>query len=346
MTTKLINGVLMTEAECFEKNQKLIWSTIRKIVAIAQQIGVSKDDLFSEGSIGLLKAYRGFDESKGFAFSTYAVPYIKGYAQRFIRDKAKVVRVPRSAFDLSSRITKEGCDDLSPEEIANKLNEPLAKVNMALLSRLNIDSTDRPVSDDESKDITIGDMLSIETDFTDVLVNDFMNCLNEREQKLLELKLNGETQSSIGKALHCSQVQISRLLKKIGEKYRKYEEGNLMASQVKAKGNIDKAKKMLNDTDLPISKIAKETNTSPSTLRYHAGRIRKQEPESESANDDQNIKDSLNKLLVENKTLRTDNERLRAELEKQPEPALIEQENWKRKHDLLLEYIILEKEMA
>ncbi len=345
MSTKLINGVEITETECFENNQMLIWSSIKGLVAVSQQMGVAKEDLFSEGSIGLLKAYRGFDESKGFRFSTYAVPIIRGHAQRFIRDKAKTVKFGRSVTDLAARIAKENCVDLSPEEIADKLGEPLEKVNIALLSRMNIDSIDRPVSDDEEKDITLGDLLISESDFSEIHVDDFINFLNEREQKLLELRLQGEKQRNIGKVLCCSQVHISRMLQSIGEKYKKYQEGKLMAFHVKAKGNIDKAKRMLKDTDLPISKIAKETNTSPSTLRYHADKIRK--PEQEQSGSDQDIQKSLNKLLVENKTLREANEQLQEqieEFEKQPEPAPIEQVDWKRKHDLLLEYITLEKE--
>lgn len=229
---KVIQGVETTEATFFMENQNLIWASIQKLIPYGKTLGIDKEELFSEGSVGFIKAYRNYDESYGNAFSTYAVPTIKGEVQRFLRGKGHIVRYARQIQELRYKIRKNGYGDLPISEIAELTGETENNVTHALLSREGISSLSEPVMHGEEK-MTLEDQIGEDADFSSVVIWDFLNRLNDKEQIALEMKLEDKTQKEIGEALEVSQVQAGRIIKKIGEKYRQYEKGESRNEQLR-----------------------------------------------------------------------------------------------------------------
>ncbi|OEH55245.1 hypothetical protein AQ616_09390 [Oceanobacillus sp. E9] len=254
---KVIEGLETEESVFVEQNQNLVWSVVKKFAPYATVNRFEKDDFFNEGCIGLLQAYRKFDESYGFKFSTFAVPYIKGHIARLIRDRSKLVKVGRGVTDLANRIKKENLLEKSVEEICEVTGEARKKVLYALESITYEMSFDEPVfNDDSSGEITVEDTLGKNQDYTEMFVDEFKTFLTQREINVLELRMNGAKQSEIGSKLGLSQVQCSRELKKIGEKYKKYQEGEQMPKlNMTVEEFIDKKyQKKMTDSDIAVEK--------------------------------------------------------------------------------------------
>ncbi|MFA1819027.1 sigma-70 family RNA polymerase sigma factor [Virgibacillus oceani] len=215
---KLINGELLSEDECYQKHYRLIYKTLRPFLPTAKNVGMDQEDLISEGKIGFLKAYRRFDSSLGYRFSSYAIRTIKFEALRFIRDKGKIVRFPRTAIELANKINVAGLEGCTEKEIAEKMNVPAKDVEIAMLSRMDVDSVDQTVFDENEK-VTLLDRLGSEADYSVVFVNDFIDRLNPDEQTIIDMRMKGFQQRIISEKLGVSQVWISRQLKQIGERY-------------------------------------------------------------------------------------------------------------------------------
>lgn len=187
--------------------------------------GVDYEDLFQNGCVGLIKAVDNFDESKGFAFSTYAVPVIMGEIKRIFRDggaikvsralkdkaiKAQAIREKFMARELREPTVSELSNllDTTPEETAEILN-----VISPMLS-LNSGGDDG----DECIDVPVDESEQL---FDRLSVTQLMSHLNDTERQIIDMRYyKGLTQSTVAKALGVSQVQISRKEKSILKKLR------------------------------------------------------------------------------------------------------------------------------
>lgn len=191
--------------------------------------GVDYDDLFQNGCIGLIKAVDNFDESKGFAFSTYAVPVIMGEIKRTFRDGG-AIKVSRSLKEKAIKaqamrehfINKELREptvsefsqmlDCTPEETAEILNVILPMISLNSSGEEGEDTIDIPV--DESEQL-----------FDRISVNQLVSRLSKTERDLIDMRFyKGYTQSKTAEALGVSQVQVSRKEKNILLKLRKLME--------------------------------------------------------------------------------------------------------------------------
>ncbi|MGN0536260.1 MAG: sigma-70 family RNA polymerase sigma factor [Eubacterium sp.] len=191
--------------------------------------GVEYDDLFQNGCIGLIKAVDNFDESKGFAFSTYAVPVIMGEIKRTFRDGG-AIKVSRSLKEKAIKaqamrerfINKELREptvsefsqmlDCTPEETAEILNVILPMISLNSSGEEGEDTIDIPV--DESEQL-----------FDRISVNQLVSRLSKTERDLIDMRFyKGYTQSKTAEALGVSQVQVSRKEKNILLKLRKLME--------------------------------------------------------------------------------------------------------------------------
>lgn len=183
------------------------------------------DDLFQAGCIGLIKAVDNFDESKGFAFSTYAVPVIMGEIKRIFRDGGPI-KVSRSLKEKSIKVqavrdrfvrrelrepTLSELAELSGVDI-NELSEILNIINPVVsLSYTTEDG-------DEEIDIPVDDSDRL---FDKLSISQVMSTLTEREQLLIKYRFyEGKTQCETAKLLGISQVQVSRKEKAILIKLR------------------------------------------------------------------------------------------------------------------------------
>lgn len=204
-----------------EAERLLLEENIPLVAAIAKRYqggGVDPDDLRQLGSIGLLKAIRRFDVSYNVCFSTYAVPLIAGEIRRFLRDDG-IIKFSRSAKALASRIRQAITEDpdLTIDTLSKKLNVSREELAAAFASDSPIASLDEPLPDGSgSRFDRIGTDSEEEKSVSKLSLNAALESLSERERTLVRLRYREEkSQSEVGRILGVSQVQVSRLEKKI-----------------------------------------------------------------------------------------------------------------------------------
>ena len=203
-------------------NSGLIWS----IVKIFLGRGYDKEELEQIAYIGFIKAIKRFDTTLEFKLSTYAVPYIIGEIKRFIRDDG-AIKVSRSIKELSAKIgqiqneyiTKKG-EEITVEELARELKVEKEEIVVALESQRTVESIDKNVYDDENGESKIS-KISNQEDETTILLNklcveELINNLETRDKKIILLRYyKRKTQTEVAKMLGITQVQVSRLEKRI-----------------------------------------------------------------------------------------------------------------------------------
>ena len=215
-----------------DTREEMIKDNIGLVHSIANRFrgrGADYDDLFQSGCIGLIKAVDNFDKSKGFAFSTYAVPVIMGEIRRIFRDGG-AIKVSRSLKEkaikaqalrekfINANLREPSVSELSSmlscsaEETAEILNVITPMVSLNSYGEDGEDTFDIPVDESER----LFDRLS---------VSQLMSYLNETEKAIIDMRyFKGFTQANTAKALGVSQVQISRKEKSILLKLRKLME--------------------------------------------------------------------------------------------------------------------------
>ncbi len=179
--------------------------------------GVEYDDLFQAGCVGLCKAADNFDSSRGFAFSTYAVPVILGEIRRIFRDGG-AVKIGRSLKERSRnamKIREELATELGREPTVSELAEKLgievsAAAELITVSMPTISLT----SADDDKNAAQLDIPTLppEEEISERLsLKSVLDRLPERDRRLIELRyFKGMTQVNTARELGMSQVQVSR----------------------------------------------------------------------------------------------------------------------------------------
>lgn len=179
--------------------------------------------------MGFIKSIKRFDTSFEVKLSTYAVPYILGEIKRFIRDDG-LIRVSRSVKELNIRIkelqkeylNKNG-EEISLEKISKELKISKEEIAMALDSGRPIDSLENANFRDTKTDKTISilERISNGTDEAQTIANkltikEMINNLENKEKEVIMLRYyNEKTQTQVAKILGITQVQVSRIEKKI-----------------------------------------------------------------------------------------------------------------------------------
>ena len=208
-----------------ENNSGLVWSIVKRFTGR----GYENEDLYQIGTIGLIKAIKNFNPEYEVKLSTYAVTYIIGEIKKFIRDDG-IIKVSRSIKelcvkikDIENRNIKEG-KNVTIEEIARELKVEKEDIALAIDSMKQVES----IYQEESSDGTISiiDKISSEKDETEITVNkifikELLNKMDSRDRQIIMLRyFNGQTQSQVAKMLNISQVQVSRIEKKILNKMK------------------------------------------------------------------------------------------------------------------------------
>ena len=206
-----------------EENLGLVWSIVRRFTGR----GVEAGDLFQIGSIGLLKAIDKFDPGYEVQFSTYAVPMITGEIKRFLRDDG-MVKVSRPLKELSwkayavrERLERELGQEPSLSLIARELEVTMEELVMALDSGAEVESLQKTIYQGDGNDISLEDRLEERSGAQEQLLNrilleETLDKLEARERQIIYLRyFEDKTQTEIARELGISQVQVSRMEKKI-----------------------------------------------------------------------------------------------------------------------------------
>ncbi|MGO4888292.1 RNA polymerase sporulation sigma factor SigF [Anaerobacillus sp. MEB173] len=203
------------------KNTRLVWSVVQRFL----NRGYEPDDLFQIGCIGLIKSVDKFDLSYDVKFSTYAVPMIIGEIQRFLRDDG-TVKVSRSLKETANKIRKAK-DELSKSlgriptvnEIAEMLEITAEEVVFAQEASRSLSSIHETVYENDGDPITLLDQIADHSEtkwFDKIALKEAIRHLDERERLIVYLRYyKDQTQSEVATRLGISQVQVSRLEKKI-----------------------------------------------------------------------------------------------------------------------------------
>ena len=218
---KYQGGDILKKEEIINGNLKLVLSIIKKY----NNGKYDMNDLFQIGCIGLLKSVDKFDLSFDVRFSTYAVPMIIGEIQRFLRDDG-TVKVSRSIKEQGNKI-RRAKEELSKvygrvptvTEIAEHLEMTFEEVVFAQEASKQPASIHETVYENDGDPITLLDQIADNNEtkwFDKIALKDAIEELEEREKLIVYLRyFKDQTQSEVAERLGISQVQVSRLEKKI-----------------------------------------------------------------------------------------------------------------------------------
>ena len=232
-TTTLIEkshqGDEEARAQLVQENAGLVWCVVKRFL----HRGAEAEDLFQIGNIGLLKAIDKFDLSYEVKFSTYAVPMISGEIKRFLRDDG-MIKVSRSLKELAykscacrERLQEAWGREPTITEIASELKVETEELLMAMDASSEIESLHKPIYQKEGQELRLMDKLPEQEEQEDrildhMLLQELLTYLDKEERRLIYLRyFANQTQSQVGKELGISQVQVSRMEKKILKNFEK-----------------------------------------------------------------------------------------------------------------------------
>ncbi len=206
-----------------KNNELLIWNVVKRFYGR----GTEAEDLFQLGAMGFVKAVKNFDVDRGLKLSTYAVPMIMGEIKRFLRDDGPV-KVSRSiretaikAKHAAEKIMAEKGREAYLSEIAVEMNMSETEIAAAFSATEKPDSINRPVFNNEEKETALQDVLEDGKRFDEEIVarislSQAAEKLDKRDRQILVLRyFRNLTQSKVAEMMGISQVQVSRLEKKM-----------------------------------------------------------------------------------------------------------------------------------
>lgn len=225
-----------------EKNLGLVHHIVKRFIGR----GVDAEDLFQVGSIGLMKAIDKFDLSFNVKFSTYAVPMISGEIKRFLRDDG-MVKVSRTLKENGMHIKKsmEHLNQLlgrepTLQELEQATGLSTEDIILALEAGVEVESIYKSVFQSDGNEIylvdqvvnaggrgTLGKAVSSPDDYekeellNHLLLEQLLMTLTKEERRLIMMRyFNNQTQTQVAEVLGISQVQVSRMEKRILRKMR------------------------------------------------------------------------------------------------------------------------------
>lgn len=224
----------------FSRNIGLVHHVIKRYLGR----GCEAEDLFQLGAIGLVKAIEKFDVDYGVCFSTYAVPMIAGEVRRFLRDdgmvkvsrgiKENIWKINRAREKLYQKLGRE----VTVQELAAESGLEPEDIVLAMEAGREVESIYKTVYQSDGNEIYLLDMLGDgqvqmgnpremqdEGDkvLDKMLLEELLKKLNETEQRLIQLRFyENQTQVQVAKCLGMSQVQVSRLEKRVLLRLREY----------------------------------------------------------------------------------------------------------------------------
>lgn len=208
-----------------EQNNGLIWSIVKRF----NGRGYELEDLYQIGCLGFIKSIKRFDLTFDVKLSTYAVPYMIGEIKRHIRDDGPV-KVSRSIKELSIKIRelqkeyfyKKG-EEITIHQIAKELKMPQEDIVLAMESSNSIESIEGSIytNQKDGNRISLLETLASKQNEEEIItnkltVNQLIENLETRDKEIILLRFYKEkTQAQVAKILGITQVQVSRLERKI-----------------------------------------------------------------------------------------------------------------------------------
>ena len=222
------NGNAQARDQLVLDNTGLVWSVVKKY----RGRGYEQEDLFQIGCIGLRKAIDRFAQTFGVCFSTYAVPMIAGEIKRFLRDDG-MIKVSRSIKEMGAKVqtARESlCGSLgrepTVEEIAGEIGATREEVAVSMEAAAEVESLYKNVGNGEDKSLCLMDKIEDHRERQEELINHMVlekliSQLGEKDREIIIRRyFRNQTQTQVAISLGISQVQVSRLEKKILKQMR------------------------------------------------------------------------------------------------------------------------------
>uniref|UniRef100_A0A832DKY2 RNA polymerase sigma factor RpoD/SigA n=1 Tax=Ignavibacterium album TaxID=591197 RepID=A0A832DKY2_9BACT len=223
--------------------ERLIKSNLRFVVSVAKQYqnqGLSLGDLINEGNVGLMKAARRFDETRGFKFISYAVWWIRQSILQALAEQSRIVRLPLNRVGTLNRIGKEYGRleqeferEPSPEELANALEMDVEELSDVMLMNGKPMSMDAPFNQNDENslhDVLVNDDLpspdeELMTESLKAEIKNALDVLNEREKEVLKLYFGIDTDQAltleeIGEKFNLTRERVRQIKEKAIRKLR------------------------------------------------------------------------------------------------------------------------------
>lgn len=229
--------VLIKKAQNGDENAKDILvnrniGLVRSVLRGFSNRGYDIEDLFQIGCIGLLKSIDKFDTKYNVKFSTYAVPMIVGEIKRFLRDDG-IIKVSRSLKQsaikvriASEKLAKELGREPNIQEIADEVAMDKEEVIMALDTNYRPDYLHSVIHESDGSPLYLIDKVSVEEEdekdvIDKILLKEMLGKLKARDRQIIIMRyFKDKTQVEVAKMLGISQVQVSRIEKRILEEMR------------------------------------------------------------------------------------------------------------------------------
>ncbi len=221
-------GNLEARNQVAQENLGLVWSIVRRFANRGHEL----EDLYQIGCIGLLKSIDNFDLQYDVKFSTYAVPLIMGEIKRFLRDD-NYIKVSRSLKELAYKIrqmqetmVKQSGEEPGIEELAIALQVEKEDVILALEATREVESIYKTIYSSNGDELLLMDKMIGSSDeskgiIEHMTIHSLLECLEPFEKSLIEMRyFEDMTQTDIGKKMGISQVQVSRMEKRVLQKMR------------------------------------------------------------------------------------------------------------------------------
>ena len=209
--------------QLMQDNTGLIWSVVKKFT----KRGYELDDLYQIGAIGLLKCIRKFDTSFDVKFSTYAVPMIIGEIKRFLRDDG-MIKVSRPMKEIATKaryvtevLTAKHGRSPTMSELATEMNITTEELVVAMEAGLDVESLHATIFQGDGSPIFLIDKVATNKDSGDSIIdnlalNQLIDKLKPKERQVVILRyFQDKTQMEVAKEIGVSQVQVSRIEKKV-----------------------------------------------------------------------------------------------------------------------------------
>lgn len=215
-------GDNLAQSKIVENNLGLVWSIVKRF----SNRGYENEDLFQIGCIGLIKSIKKFDTTYDVRFSTYAVPMIMGEIKRFIRDDG-IIKVSRGLKEISHKVkvtkeimAKELGREPSLGEVADRIRMSLEDIVMAMEAVNMPESLHSTMYEGDSSNIRLIDKIedqSVGVELEDrIALKQVLQTMEPRERQIIVLRyFKDKTQSQVAAMLGISQVQVSRIEKKV-----------------------------------------------------------------------------------------------------------------------------------